>query len=208
MANVKFQHAAVLACALLLLSLAATAKADAVDDWLDEVLGQAGVGADRVLEHQLQAAGFKFHEDRDGDFHIQFEDVERQYSYMSQNWNVVVVDSHPKQIDDEKIRTMWIRVNAANRPVTGEQGLDLLRRNAQYKIGAWQVVCRPGTVHPRNVLSSMIITTEQCYPIFQIDLPAQSSTAYLKMAVLACSTAAKDLVIDWTKKDWTLPHEL
>jgi hypothetical protein len=33
-----------------------------------------------VLEHQLQAAGFKYEEDRDGDFHIQFEDVERQYS--------------------------------------------------------------------------------------------------------------------------------
>ncbi len=52
--------------------------------------------------------------------------------------------------------------------------MDVLRRNAQYKIGAWQVVCRPGT--------------EECHPVFQIELPAESSTAYLKMAVLTRSS--------------------
>lgn len=182
MVNVKFQHAAVLGCALLLLSLSATAKADAIDDWLSSLLGQPGVGADRVLEYQLQAAGFKYHEDKDGDFYLRFEDLK------SGQLNLVVVDSHPKQLMYEKIRTMWIRVTPANKRVTGEQGLDVLRRNAQYKIGAWQVVCRPGT--------------EECYPVFQIELPSESSTAYLKMAVLTCSLAAKDVDNDWTPKGW------
>lgn len=182
MVNVKFQHAAVLGCALLLLSFSATVKADSVDDWLSSLLGQSGVGADRVLEYQLQAAGFKYHEDKDGDFYLRFEDLK------SGQLNLVVVDSHPKQLMYEKIRTMWIRVTAVNKRVTGEQGLDVLRRNAQYKIGAWQVVCRPGT--------------EECYPVFQIELPAESSTAYLKMAVLTCSLAAKDVDNDWTPKGW------
>ena len=88
----------------------------------------------------------------------------------------------------ENIRVMWIKITAANKRISGDQGLDLLRRNAQYKIGAWQVVCMTGDT--------------ECYPIFQIELPADASTGYLRMAVQTCSLAADDVDRDWTSKGW------
>ena len=66
--------------------------------------------------------------------------------------------------------------------------MDVLRRNAQYKIGAWQVVCRPGT--------------EECHPVFQIELPADASSGYLKMAAMTCATAVEGLDKEWYPKGW------
>ncbi len=101
---------------------------------------------------------------------------------------IVFVDSHLKQLMFEKIRVIFIKINSANKKVTGEQAMDLLKRNAKYKIGAWQVVCTS--------------SESECAPIFQIEIPGDASTSYLKMAIHTCSLAADNVADDWTPKGW------
>jgi hypothetical protein len=182
MTQIKFQHAAVLACALLLCLALPSRAGPGVDTWLEGLLGTSGSGKDQVLEAQLKAAGFKYIEDSDGDFLLLFETMKNGQD------KIVFVDSHLKQLLFEKIRVMWIRIDSASKRVTGEQAMDLLRRNAQYKIGAWQVTCTP--------------SGSECYPIFQIEIPGDASTSYLRMAILTISMAADDVADDWTPKGW------
>jgi hypothetical protein len=182
MTQIKFQYAALLACALLL-CLALPSRADAgFDDWLRRQLGTSGSGKDQVLEAQLKAAGLKYIEDKDGDFALLFDTMKNGQRKF------VFVDSHLKQLMFEKIRVIFIKINSANKKVTGEQAMDLLKRNAQYKIGAWQVVCTS--------------SESECAPIFQIEIPGDASTSYLKMAILTASLAADDVADDWTPKGW------
>jgi hypothetical protein len=184
MKQFKFQYAAVLACALLL-CLALSARADKIDRFNEAIarlLGTPGSGADRVLEAQLHVAGFKYDEDKDGDFQLYFGKLKNGQS------NVVVVDSHVQQLLFEKIRNMWTIIRFTDKKVTGEQALDLLRRNSKYKIGAWQVTCTANE--------------SECVPVFQIEIPGDASTSYLKMAVATISVAAEQVVDAWTSKGW------
>jgi hypothetical protein len=171
MTQIKFQYAA-LACALLLLSVATPARAD----WLSDRLGQPGKGADKVLEAQLKLTGWSFREDSDGDFQVIFDK------------HTVVVDSHVQQLMFEKIRAVWVRLHSANKQVTGEQALDLLKLNSKYKIGAWQVTC--------NRLDT------ECVPVFQIELPADANHRYLDMAITTAKMAADAVLKEWTPKGW------
>jgi hypothetical protein len=180
--QIKFRYAAALACALLL-CLAFPCRADATyDAWLRGLLGTSGAGKDSVLEAQLKAAGFKYIESDDHDFLLLFETMKNGQRKF------VFVDSHLKQLMFEKIRVMWIKINSANKRVTGEQAFNLLRRNAGYKIGAWQVTCNS--------------SESECYPVFQIEIPGDASTSYLKMAINTISLAADDVADDWTPKGW------
>jgi hypothetical protein len=181
MAQIKFQYAAVLACALLL-CLALPSRADSADDYLQRQLGTSGSSKDHVLEAQLKAAGLKYTEFADGDFGLLFGTMKNGQR------KVVFVDSHLKQLMFEKIRVIFIKIDSANKKVTGEQAMDLLKRNAQYKIGAWQVVCTS--------------SESECYPIFQIEIPGDASTTYLNMAITTAYRAADDVGDDWTPKGW------
>jgi hypothetical protein len=174
MTQIKFQYAA-LACALLLLSVATPAHAG-WPRWISNLLGIAGKGADKVLEAQLKSVGYHFVEDSDGDFQVRFEK------------NTVIIDSHTRELMFENIRHLWVIVNSANKQVTGEQALDLLKLNGLYKIGAWQATC--------NQLGT------ECLPVFQIELPADASVGYLKMAITTASTAADQVIDLWTPKGW------
>jgi hypothetical protein len=193
MALVKFQRLAVLAvgCALLLLSLPAPAQAtstetgygrlsDQLDDYLQTLLGHPGQGADRVLEAQLKAAGYQFTEDLSGDFYVS------QGILPNGEGKRVFVDSHLRKLRLESIRVMYIKITPAFNRVDGELALDLLKRNKDYSMGAWQVVCRE----------------EDCYPVFQIEVEAHASTDYLSMAVQTCFNAADAVARDWHPKRW------
>lgn len=146
------------------------------------LLGTKGSGKDYVLEAQLKAAGFKYIEISDGDFYLLFEIMKNGQK------KVVFVDSQLKQLMFEKIRVLWIKINSADKRMTGEQAFNLLRRNAVYKIGAWQVTCNS--------------SESECYPVFQIEIPGDASTSYLKMAINTISLAVDDVADDWTPKGW------
>jgi hypothetical protein len=90
---------------------------------------------------------------------------------------------------------MWTKIDSADKTVTGEQSFDLLRCNAKYKLGAWQVACNePNPLQP-NLKS-------ECYPVFQMEIPAAASTPYLKLAIGTISAAFDDVADDWTPKGW------
>jgi hypothetical protein len=194
MAIVKFQWLAVLAvgCALLLLSLSAPAQAtstqtdygnlsDQLDNYyLQRLLGHPGKGADRVLEAQLKAAGYEYTEDESGDFHVSLGEL------PNGERKTVLVDSHLRKLRLESIRVMYIRITPVDHRVDGEQALDLLKRNKDYSMGAWQVVCRE----------------EQCHPVFQIEVEAHASTDYLAMAVQTCFNAADEVGRHWKSQRW------
>lgn len=185
--QIKFQYATVLACTLLL-CLALPCRANGFTEWLRGFLGTPGAGKDNVLEAQLKAAGFTYTETPSGDFLLGFE-----YVYLGQTQRrVVFVDSHLRELSLEKIRELWIRVESAGTRVTGEQAFDLLRRNERYKIGAWQVACKPPA----------LVSESECAPVFQIEIPGDASTSYLKMAINTLVLAAQEVTNDWTPKGW------
>jgi hypothetical protein len=156
-----------------------------MDSYLQRVLGHPGHGADLVLEAQLRAAGFEYRVDKSGDFWLSLGKLANGQPKK------ILVDSHHRKMRLEDIRVMWIKIAPANNRVTGEQGLDLLTRNSKYSMGAWQVVCREGT--------------DECYPVFQIELAADASTDYLTMSINTCSNAADEVGRHWHSKGWLAP---